>query len=340
MSRLQQARAKAAYGKPKKTPKRRRRKIPKWLRPPGHDRIYAIMSGRARDPRARLTRGVTSMMSPAFRSVVFARNTLYDIGLLGGADLGRPTISVGNLTTGGTGKTPMVIALAHRLQAMGHRPAVLLRGYEPAGFESKKGSDEAAVLRGALGEDVPVMPDRDRRRGAAGVLDKHPEVTVFLLDDGFQHRAAQRDLNLVLIDATRPFGFGRLLPRGLMREPLAALRRADAIILTRTNRVGPDELEALGRRIEDVTGHPPLARVEHDWTMLRLAYKSYPLDRLEDYTPLGVAGIGNPLISKRSSASSRTTVSAVWSSTTTTSTSVQTSRASSTRRWNAAPTPS
>ncbi|MEL7087838.1 MAG: tetraacyldisaccharide 4'-kinase, partial [Planctomycetota bacterium] len=181
-----------------------------------------------------------------------------------------------------------------RLQAMGHRPAVLLRGYEPAGFESKKGSDEAAVLRGALGDDVPVMPDKNRVRGAAAVLEKNPEVTVFLLDDGFQHRAARRDLNLVLIDATRPLGFGRLLPRGLMREPIGALRRADAVILTRTNRVEPDELRHISERIEAVTGHPPLAHAQHDWTMLRLAYKSYPLERLGRYTALGVAGIGNP----------------------------------------------
>ncbi|MEM7627469.1 MAG: tetraacyldisaccharide 4'-kinase [Planctomycetota bacterium] len=285
--------AKAAYA-PKKSPKRRRRKIPKWLRPPGHDRVYAIMSGSARDPRAHLMRAATSLVSPAFRAAVFSRNTLHNVGVIGGRDLGRPTISVGNLTTGGTGKTPIVIALAHRLQAMGHRPAVLLRGYEPAGFESKKGSDEAAVLRGALGEDVPVMPDRKRTRGAAAVLEKHPEVTVFLLDDGFQHRAAKRDLNLVLIDATRPFGFGRLLPRGLMREPIGALRRADAVILTRVNRVEPARLTEIAQRIEKVTGRPPLAHAQHDWTTLRLAYKSYPLDRLRRFTALGVAGIGNP----------------------------------------------
>lgn len=285
--------AKTPYVPLPPTPKRERRKIPKWLRPPTHDRIYSILSGDARDPRAHLTRLATSLASPVFRSVVFARNTLYNVGILQAEDLGRPAISVGNLTTGGTGKTPMVIALAHRLQAMGHKPAVLLRGYEPSGYEST-GSDEAAVLRGALGDTVPVMANPERVQGAKDVIEKHPGITVFLLDDGFQHRAAKRDLNLVLIDATRPFGFDRLLPRGLMREPIGALNRADAVILTRTNRATPEELRDISQRIEDATDRPPLAYAQHDWTTLRLAYKSYPLEHLERYTALGVAGIGNP----------------------------------------------
>ena len=261
---------------------------------PSHARIHAIMSGEARDPAAFALRGLTLPATLPYRAAVGSRNALYGLGLLPSRDLGRPTISVGNLTAGGTGKTPMVIALARLLQAMDHRPAVLLRGYEPGGYEQKKGSDEAAELRGSLGGDIPVTPDGDRVRGARTVLDQHPTTTVFLLDDGFQHRRARRDLNLVLVDSLRPFGFDHLLPRGLLREPPAALRRADAVLLTRTNRATPPQLDQLDARIRKITGKAPLAHAVHDWTGLRLAFKPYPVDRLADLRVLGVAGIGNP----------------------------------------------
>ncbi len=259
-----------------------------------HARVYAVMSGQAGDPTAQLLRGVTTLATPLYRGAVAGRNALYAARVLPSRDLGRPTVSVGNLTAGGTGKTPMVIALARRLQALGHRPAVLLRGYEPGGYEGKQGSDEAAELRGSLGPDVPVKPDGDRVAGAAAVLAEHPLTSVFLLDDGFQHRRARRDLNLVLIDSLRPFGFGRLLPRGLLREPRSALRRADAVILTRTNRVGAGVLQQLGDEVERITGRRPIAYAEHDWSALRLAHRQVPLERLADLRVMGVAGIGNP----------------------------------------------
>ncbi len=252
------------------------------------------MSGEARDLAAAALRGLTLPATLPYRAAVTGRNALYAAGILPTRDLGRPTVSVGNLTAGGTGKTPMVIALARLLQATGHRPAVLLRGYEPGGYENKKGSDEAAELRGSLGGDIPVMPDANRVAGAARVLQEHPRTTVFLLDDAFQHRRARRDLNLVLVDSLRPFGFDHLLPRGLLREPRSALRRADAVILTRTDRATPPQLQALDDTIQKITGRPPLAHAVHDWTALHLSFKPYPLDRLANRAVLGVAGIGNP----------------------------------------------
>ena len=252
------------------------------------------MSGEDRGPAAVALRGLTLPATLPYRAAVTGRNALYATGILPTRDLGRPTLSVGNLTAGGTGKTPMVIALARLLQAMGHRPAVLLRGYEPKGYESKRGSDEAAELRGSLGGGVPVMPDADRLAGARRVLEQHPETSVFLLDDGFQHRRARRDLNLVLVDTLRPFGFDHLLPRGLLREPVSALRRADAVILTRTDRAEAAQREAVSATIRRLTGRPPLAESIHDWSALRLAFKPYPLERIAQQAVLGVAGIGNP----------------------------------------------
>jgi len=268
--------------------------MPSPPRPSKQARILGILGGEDQDLCARTLRLTTNLGVLPYRAVVAVRNTLYNLGVMPSCDLGRPTLSVGNITAGGTGKTPMVIALANQLRAMGHRPAVLLRGYEPASSEPRTGSDEAAVLRSALGDHVPVMPDANRVRAAAAVLRNHPAVSVFLLDDAFQHRKAKRDLNLVLIDATRPFGFGRVLPRGLLREPLRNLRRADAIIITRSNRATPQSLEALDRRLEKITGRPPIAHAMHDWASLRLDEETHPLETLAERSVLGVSGLGNP----------------------------------------------
>ncbi|MBB6429675.1 tetraacyldisaccharide 4'-kinase [Algisphaera agarilytica] len=269
----------------------RRRLLP---RIPKSDRLHGIMSGQARDPLAIGLRLVTNLGTPPYRLATGVRNTLYNLGVMPSKPLGRPTISVGNITAGGTGKTPMVIELVRRLQAMGHQPAVLMRGYEPAGLESKKGSDEAAVLRGSLGGDVPVMANPSRIDGARDVLADRPEVSVFVLDDGFQHRRAHRDLNLVLVDASVPFGFGRVLPRGLLREPIGNLKRADQVIVTRADRVDPDELAELDQRIERLTGRPPLAHARHHWANMRQGYKDLPVEYLANKTVLGCSGVGNP----------------------------------------------
>jgi tetraacyldisaccharide 4'-kinase len=143
-----------------------------------------------------------------------------------------PVISVGNITVGGTGKTPMVIEVVRRLRAMGRRPAVVSRGY---GALDGLGNDEELLIRRHCPE-VPCLSDSDRAaacRSACGAFG----ADVIVLDDGFQHRAVGRTLDLVLIDATCPFGYGRLLPRGLLREEPESLRRADAIVVTRYDQV-------------------------------------------------------------------------------------------------------
>jgi len=264
------------------------------FRLPKPDRLHGIMSGEHHDPLAVGLRLVTNLGVPPYRLATGVRNTFYNAGVLRAHPLGRPTVSVGNVTAGGTGKTPMVIELIRRLQAMGHQPAVLMRGYEPAGLEARKGSDEAAVLRGSLGGDVPVMANPSRIDGARDVLADRPEVSVFVLDDGFQHRKAKRDLNLVLVDASVPFGFGRVLPRGLLREPMRNLRRADAVVVTRADRATPDQLAALDQRIEKLTGRPPLAHARHHWAKLRQGYKDLPVEYLANKTVLGCTGLGNP----------------------------------------------
>jgi tetraacyldisaccharide 4'-kinase len=174
-----------------------------------------------------------------YRPLMALRNLAYDRRVLTIRRLPVPVISVGNLTVGGTGKTPLVALLCSRCRAQGRRVAVLSRGYRA---DLNGTNDEARLL------DAPVVCDPDRhaggRRAIAGGAD------CLILDDGFQHRRLHRDLDLVCIDATRPFGRddghnGALLPLGFLREPRAALRRADAIVVTRTDQVDARRRERL-----------------------------------------------------------------------------------------------
>jgi len=238
-------------------------------------RAIDILRGEDRSLTASLLRGLTRAAEPAYRA-------RFDNGKRPAADLGLPTLSVGNLTTGGTGKTPMVIDLCQRLQAMGHQPAVLLRGYK-----TRQGvSDETEEIRASL-PGVRVVANPSRIEGArqalappsAGPASAEPGAnsnlpnlappTCFVLDDGFQHRQAQRNLDLVLIDATCPWGFDHLLPRGLLREPKQNLSRADAVIVTRADQATPDQIAAIDAEIQRLTGRPPLAHTAHRWTALR-----------------------------------------------------------------------
>jgi tetraacyldisaccharide 4'-kinase len=225
-----------------------------------------VMSGAARGPRAALARAAMAVVEPFYATATRARNMLFDAGVRRVHRLPRPVLSVGNITTGGTGKTPVVLWLAGELRSMGTRPAVLLRGYRstPGGF-----SDEAALLERRLNAhrdgaaQVPVMPDPDRVAGGLAVMRDHPDVDVFVLDDGFQHRRLGRDFDLVLIDATNPFGYARVLPRGLLREPLVGLKRADAFLVTRADVAGTDA-EAVTRELARLHPVAPVYRCAHE----------------------------------------------------------------------------
>jgi tetraacyldisaccharide 4'-kinase len=256
-----------------------------------HDRAIRVLSGEARDISAKLLRLGTGFAEPPYATAMRLRNRAFDFGIKKTHDLGRPTISVGNLTTGGTGKTPMVVELCERLQKLGQTPGVLLRGYQAE--QEASSSDEATLLRKSL-PALAVVANPDRVAGAETMLEQHPDTDVLVLDDAFQHRQAGRDLDLVLIDATRPWGFGHVLPRGLLREPMSSLRRADAVIITRSDRVTAEQLQQLDREIEHWHGQPPVGYARHAWVGLMCNQDVLPLDTLQDLDVLGVSGIGNP----------------------------------------------
>ncbi len=169
------------------------------------------------------------------------RLLLYRRGILKQQRLDGIVVSVGNLTAGGTGKTPMVIWLASQLASAGQAVAVLTRGYRsvelPADLDPEKKarqvSDEVVVMESHLGDRVPIGIGKDRFR--AGRELERKGVKWFVLDDGFQHLRLGRDADVVLIDGIDPFGGGLLLPAGRLREPISSLRRADVVVITRTD---------------------------------------------------------------------------------------------------------
>ena len=257
-----------------------------------------VISGEARGVGPTLQRGALALAEPFYAGAMIARNRWYDAGVLKSHALPRPAVSVGNLTAGGTGKTPVVRWLAEQLIARGRRPAVLLRGYGKRGATF---SDEQQLLQAYLGDGVAIIANPDRRAGAVTALEQQPQTDVILLDDAFQHRKVRRDLDLVLISAAEPFGFGHVHPRGLLREPVRGLVRAHAVILTRCDAVNPEQLRWVERVVRSIVDKGvPVVRTIHEPAGLRRAATpasapaDEPMDWLGGRAFFSFSGIGSP----------------------------------------------
>ncbi len=217
------------------------------------------------------------------------RNWLFDRGWKKSWAVSVPVVSIGNLTVGGTGKTPCVEYVARFLRTLERRVALLSRGY--GGGEGR--NDEARVLEDNL-PDVPHLQGRDRA-ALAQVAIEELESEVLVLDDGFQHRRLRRDLDVVLIDATQPWGYGYMFPRGLLREAPRGLRRAGLVMLTRCDLVGADKVVELRGRVERLAPGVPVVQTTHRpaaWVNARLT--TAPLATLLKEDVAGFCGIGNP----------------------------------------------
>jgi tetraacyldisaccharide 4'-kinase len=259
---------------------------------PDADSFKRLVDGTARGPAAAAARAGLAAIAAPYRVAVAVRNAAYEAGWLAVESAPVPVISVGNLTLGGTGKTPLVAWVARHLAAAGVPPAIVSRGYGAAPGET---SDEAAELAILL-PDVTHVANRRRVAGARTAAARGARVIV--LDDGFQHRRLARDLDIVAIDATDPFGCGHLFPRGLLREPLAGLARAQVAVLTRA-----DAIDAPRRReIRDAFARACRGRLRAAWVeathrplRLRSATSvTEPLESLQGSRVAAFAGIGNP----------------------------------------------
>ena len=252
--------------------------------------FYELASGRRRGVGASLTRGLLSVAAVGYSTAVRLRNWRYDRGLAASHAAPTPVVCIGNLTVGGTGKTPLTAWIARWFRRRDVRVSIVSRGY---GATDGARNDEALELEQQL-PDVPHLQNVDRVAGVRTAVEEF-ESQVVLLDDGFQHRRLRRDLDVVLLDALEPFGFGRVLPRGLLREPLVGLRRAGVVVLSRADLI--DEVER--RRIRDVVCRfnpaAPWCEVRHaPRRLVDSAGGETSLDALHGRRVLAFCGIGNP----------------------------------------------
>ena len=198
---------------------------------------------------------VGKLLGSPYGLFMHLRRWAYRKGLLKSRSVDVPVICVGNLTVGGTGKTPMVAWLVRHLTVGGYKPAVLTRGYKAIGGKS----DEAELLKRFSDANVVVNPDR--YSGAQTAIKNG--ANVLIMDDGFQHLRLKRDLNIVLIDATNPFSWGVYLPIGRLREPISALRDAHIVIITRSNEISLEKLQSLRDTISSRFAHLPIYTAAH-----------------------------------------------------------------------------
>lgn len=244
--------------------------VPRWWRGGG-------------GPLGRLAMVLGAPAEALFRGGVLFRNLLYDRGLRRTVEPTIRVVSVGNLTVGGTGKTPFSAFLARRLREMHARPAIVLRGY---------GADEVLLHR-ALNADIPVFSTADR---AAGVSEaERGGASIAILDDGFQHRRLGRHLDLVLVAAEQWPEPRRLLPRGPWREPIGAVRRADFLVITRKLATA-EAARSIVDQLGDLGVHLPYALVHlrpSHLTSLATG-SSHPLDTVRGSEVLAVTSLAEP----------------------------------------------
>jgi len=243
-----------------------------------------LVTGRRKGPAAGIARAALGAMSLLYGGALRLRAAAFALGLRRRHRLHGAVIGVGNLTLGGTGKTPMVELLTRRLEARGLKVAVLSRGYgrEVAGVDDEEfgaglrltGPDRLALARRAFGEF---------------------RCDVAVLDDGFHDFRLQRDLDIMMVDASSPLGNGKLFPAGFLREPASGLRRADLIVISRGDMLNAGELALLRDGLSTLSGGKPvLASVHRPRAPRAFAGETAP-DSLAGRRILGFCGLGNPM---------------------------------------------
>lgn len=249
---------------------------------------FQLISGEKRGLGATLSRLGLAPLAVPYGVVTALRNFAYDNRLFSVERVPAPVVSLGNLTTGGTGKTPIAAWLAAQFSQAGLSPGIVSRGYRP---DASGKNDEALVLERLIPHALQVR-NRDRVAGAQEAIRKGADI--ILLDDGFQHRRLHRDFNILLIDALNPFGFGHLLPRGLLRESLRGLCRADLILLTRADLVNDTALSEIASQIRKLATNVPVIQIAFQPDRLvSNSGETLPLSELNARKVLAFCGIGN-----------------------------------------------
>ena len=249
-----------------------------------------LVSGKRRGVGATVVRGALRLAEVPYTLAVRWRNRQFDNGGTPIERVGVPVISIGNITLGGTGKTPMVEWVCRWLRERNIRVTIISRGYKA---EDGGASDEALELEQKL-PDVPHVQNRDRVAAARMAIEEF-ECQGIVLDDAFQHRRIARDLDIVLLDSGEPFGFEHVFPRGTLREPLSGLARADCVVLTRADMLAPDGRNRIRERATQLAPAAIWAECVHK--PLELASASgdnAALASLRNQRVAAFCGIGNP----------------------------------------------
>ena len=268
--------------------------------------LYGLIKGERAGILAFPLKAGLRFLSWIYRAVVFLKNFFYDFNLMKSREFSPVVLSLDNITTGGTGKTPAVATLADYFQEQGERVVVISRGYRGENLKPlliSDGSqmlvgpdlagDEAYMLARKL-NDIPVVICRDKTE-AARFACQQLSPDILLVDDGYQHRQLARDFDLVLIDATNPFGYNFLLPRGLLREPESALKRADGIVISRSELVSRAKIEEIVSRIQNFFDTDFIYLSQHLPSGLQ-SFRGERLDliSLEESRVVAFSGLANP----------------------------------------------
>ncbi len=255
-----------------------------------------LISGRSTGLAAAILRLFLAAPALIYSTIVWLRNFLYSKGWLKIYRANARVFSIGNITTGGTGKTPLVIWLCRFLQRKQIQCAVLTRGYKTYAENRASRTDEPAILTESC-PDAKIIVNPDRVEAAAEAVNEFG-AKVLIMDDGFQHRRLHRDLDIVTIDATQPFGYSRVLPAGLLREPVASLKRADAVVITRCDQTAESELSELEEKLRLVNPNMTIARSIHAAVCIKYMdsclRRNDSIEELRNKKIFAFCGIGNP----------------------------------------------
>ena len=244
--------------------------------------FYDLMTDRNKSLHSYPMKFLLWVLSLIYGMILCIRDISYAVGLSKAKALPRvKVISIGNITVGGTGKTPMAIKLATLLEERGRNVAVLLRGY---------GIDEHRMLKDAL-KTIPVIKGKNRIKSGKEAIEKHNTDTL-ILDDGFQYRKLKKDFNILLIDAGNPFGNGHLLPCGILRDKIRNIKHADAVVLTKAR----GNTDAVRKRIKEIAPGVELFTAVHKpvylWDIINK--KELDLSVLKERPITSLSGIGDP----------------------------------------------
>jgi tetraacyldisaccharide 4'-kinase len=267
-----------------------------------------LISGQNTGAGARLLRVLLKLAAICYSLVVRLRDCLYSRGWLKAQRVDAAVICIGNITVGGTGKTPLVVWLCNRL-VTNCRCAILTRGYKArrASCVMRRAKeehntqdairntqvDEPAVLADSCPQ-ARVVVNPDRVAGAAEAIGQFG-AEVLIMDDGFQHRRLARDLDIIAIDATLPFGYGKMLPAGLLREPVTSLRRAAAVVITRCDQISEPQLSELEEKLRSINPAMVIAKSIHATASVRTTDNGQiDIGLLKDKKIFAFCGIGNP----------------------------------------------